>query len=341
MKVLPFTYPEITAFPYHANIFAILRNYNDTLPWFYTYYIQLEYQPTEKGAGRLDFCTAWPTGHIRNCPWLNSSIVSKRFIKKKWCSIIDYIIDCIDDENYILCDVDEYYISHYVRYHKINYQHEIFIYGYDESEKELFVADFFETSNKYQFKRVKFQDFQDAYDSLEHRNMYDNVQGVMSLAYQESGKFYFDLNLVCELMKDYISSKNSNYRYRLIDYRLNDDYLYGITIYDYLIKHIQTLENKDMSVDIKDIRTYHILWEHKKLMSMLIGYLIEQNFLHDCKDILKNYKKEVENIAHDIRNRFIKYGYKFDKESLPIIKEEIVMMRGAELKIIEQLLESF
>lgn len=105
-KILTMTPPFITSYPNHANILSVISHDDETIPWLLNSYIQLEAPKMLTNGLRMDYYTSvlWKT-----CPWVYYQRMSRELILRKWDSIVDFIVDCIDLGYYVYFLIDTYY----------------------------------------------------------------------------------------------------------------------------------------------------------------------------------------------------------------------------------------
>jgi len=153
--ILPVTYPMITSYTHYANLLSILCNKKETEGWIYNNFINLwgtEYED--------DFFIRFGPWDIRkNCPFVDTSYIDEFFIANTFKSITDYIISAIQLGYYVYINYDQFYIplsNLYLKHHSI---HHLFIYGYNKTDKEFYIADFF-ANGKYSYGSASFEDVQ-------------------------------------------------------------------------------------------------------------------------------------------------------------------------------------
>ncbi|WMJ86462.1 hypothetical protein [Anaerocolumna sp. MB42-C2] len=316
-KVLPMQYPQITCYPFHANLLSVVGNYQESIPWFYNYYIQLEVKRNYENGVRLDFYTTllW-----KCCPWIYFQRLSRDFILRKWDSIIDFIIDSIDLGYYVYFIANYFYIpisKNYNQYHKV---HDIFIFGYDKNTQMFDVADFFR-DGIYEYAKVPFSCINIAYNSLsECSKQHDWLNGVELISFFKRSEYHnnkeldyrFDPALVKSFICDYITSSNTLEKYKIPTEKWKRNWVYGVEIYDFLIEYLEQLSSNKVPFDT---RPFAVLNDHKKLMMMRIKFMGENSFLYNWKDLYQDYSN-VLNRASILKGLWIKYSISSDKKLL-------------------------
>lgn len=305
-KILPMKYPLITSYPHHANLLSILSHNEDYLTWFYSHYFQLAISISNDN--RLDFNIGYSgIPFIKNCPYIIYHGLSREFISNKWNSFSDFIIDSINCGYYLYFMVDKFYISAYEdQYLRKHRPHDILVYGYDTQFQSVNVADFFK-NGKYLYGKCSFSNIEEGFLAC---NNFDWINGVTLLKERiESGLVDIrlvkdDVRLLKDYIDDYLKSNNSNHRTVLINNWLTDNnYVFGMQVYDVIEKHIQRISSNK---DFFDIRLYHVLCDHKKYILLLIKYLFDEGLLNKADYFYKAFNL-IKGKTLVLRNLMIKY----------------------------------
>ncbi len=335
-KVLPMNFPVITSYPTHANILSCLQQYEDSMQWFYNYYIQLFAEGVLARGYYVDFCTPVPW---RSCPWIDFQRIGKEMVEKKWDSITEFIIDCIDSDYYVFLYLDQFYISEAVPYQKQKYAHDTFIFGYDLQKKLFNVADFYKFS-KYYYTSIPFSQIEDAYNNLDLSGVVDNLQGIILIKPVRYDDYDFNVNIVAGFLNDYLQAKNTfgNYTggYRKDIGQKNDFWVYGMDVYKLLQDHLQLFLEHQASLDI---RAFHVLLDHKTLMLNRIKYLMENKHLNNAAPIYEEYKV-VKNQAISLRSLAIKAHLTRDEKTIRDTSNTILQIATKERSVLDDLLEN-
>ncbi|MGN6712772.1 hypothetical protein [Anaerocolumna jejuensis] len=310
-KVLGVSNPPIIGYTIHALPISIIMNYKECLPWFYSNYIQLVCNPNHKDVF-LDFLTLcpifdnnyWIEFLYPGIPWLNKNCIEEYVFYKNNLDINEFIIQSINSENYIITALDEYYIPYKKSYQINHYLHDYLIFGYDSEEKEYDILGF-DNSHHFGKSKINFDVISNTFNNSHERK----INGVDKLYYNpikllkinEDFSFILDLQLIKNFLIDYLESKNSFIMFRSIR-NITNNLMYGISIYDELIKYFQNDDNKESY----DIRALHILWEHKKCMLLRLDYIINTYNLKEFDDIYKEFKY-IEKQCMKLRNLLIKF----------------------------------
>ncbi len=229
----------------------------------------------------MDFCTGDTWSIFKRCPFIDILTNKRNWIESKYENIVEYIIEAINLESYILVSLDWYYIPMSEVYHKKHIMHEVLIYRYDDIKKILYIADFL---NNYRYDQYKcnYDDIINAYSNYVSTSISANImKDIYTIQVNNNITHTFDIRFYKVLLCDYINSCNSNLHFYPInskDFIDDDSFVYGISIYNELIKYLNACH--DNSVELS-MRTFHILYEHKKNFLESLKYIINLGL---CKD---------------------------------------------------------
>lgn len=315
-KILPVTYPPITSYPHHANLLSILSYNANNLIWFYNYYFQLAINKSMDN--RLDFNIGYSIiPFLKNCPLITYNGISRALIEKKWSKIVEFLIDSIRCGYYIYLIVDKYFISSYEEsYMTYHSHHDLMIFGYDVKNQTFHIADFFKNS-KYYYTTATFSEIEQGYNES---NRSDWIGSVILLKENKSYQPKFDITILKNYINDYIESKNSNTRTILINTWLNDnDYAFGLQVYPILEQHLKMIQKNGFF----DIRPYHILWDHKKIVLSILEFLHKKGYLIKS-DYFYNEFVLLERKCLILRNVLLKYKVSNNKI---LIDRVVILLR--------------
>ncbi|MFR8002460.1 MAG: hypothetical protein ACLU62_06015 [Hydrogeniiclostridium sp.] len=209
--------PYITSYPEIATVLSIIDT-KTSFPWLANWFLQIEAYRHQDGGLLLDYCIPDP---FTSCPWILYEKISRAFIKSKWDSVTDFMIDAVNNGQVASFVVDTSRIGLYQNSHGYA-GHTIMLYGYD-AEKQLFsVGDNFAVSNKaFRFDVCSFAELESAYaDVTGFGSRTDWVHGVRLLSPKTQfdhghGKFShtynwaFSKELFAALAGDFLHSRNS------------------------------------------------------------------------------------------------------------------------------------
>jgi hypothetical protein len=279
VKILPTAVSPAITYQHHAFYLGILLSNKDYIKEFYNDYILLHIHPERDN---LDFqIKRWygfPSFYldeyviIKNGDW---DIYLRGASHEK---IIDDIIIGIDNEQYIIGTYDEFYDPNKYNYKKKHNIHDCFLYGYNLNEKIFYTAGYLENS-QYKEYTLKFEDYLNAVKDYENS---ENSINIKFLRFKKNIVYNIDVSQIKTALRAYLNGENIYFEDKVE--------LYGVNIYDILMNKIK---NNDY-----DLREYHVLWEHKKIMSDRIKFLIDSG--HELSQQMLSESNEIATICEKL-----------------------------------------
>ena len=361
-KILPFKKSPVIGFLGHAYVLGVLTNYEECMPWFYSNYIQLYISNVYINLDqyRLDF---FPDILMifSGVPWLEYQSADKRALRNNNTDINKFVMDHIDRGFYFFAYVDDFYVPDMGTYQSRHITHDIMIYGYNP-EEETFNFAGFDKEQKFQFSKISFNEFDMAFnqpveqDKQNYVNLFRKIDNSDKCKCDlRSAKCDFDLRFVIDMLSDYLYSSNSYKKLRVLNSEeescghksqeslpqlfqaefFQDEGIYGIAIYEYLIKYIDLLIDGKVG---QDVRPFHILWEHKKCMVMRIKYL-QYNGYMDISSPSHDACVTLQTKAEILRNAFIRYTLTEKTEALEKMKAYLREISEMEQVILKNMID--
>lgn len=328
-KIINVKKPFIYAYPHHAVLMSLLSSKPCMLPHILSHYVQLTYYKLE----RLDFNISHNiVEFVNNYPLLESCKIDRTIISSLKIKPIDLIISAIDNNYVLFALLDLYYIKSSDSYKKEHYFHELMIYGYDTINKKIYIGEFL-NGNKYDFFQV---DYDEILNSIEQDDFFDWFGGIRlyRLKSEPYTGVFSRIDIVKKNLEEYLKSNNSH-NVSINDYILrNEDYKYGIEIYDSLINMMKKYDELYKRVDY---RAFHVLVEHKKCLKFLILDMVKNSKLKNEDIHIKNIE-EICNLSLLIRNMVLKYNFRPIYSYLEEIIEKVQSLKFKEISYIESLL---
>lgn len=315
------TNPPVIYGLHHARPLSLIMAYEESLPWFFSNYIQLCFLPEEQespGIQRIDFAHSNPN---TNSP-LSRISLNKNNIYFKNEDIVELTINWLNNGHYVEFFLNESEIPGTKCYLKKKPKRHAFIFfGYDLSSKTLKTLNFNE-KGQFTIINIDFETITKVYNSEITVKMND-IDGRIAVLFEYVNNLYVDLkpntSLIKESLYDYINSTNTIIKYKyLINYPFKTQSLryvsavFGISIYKELISYLRVCFDKKGNIDF---RIFHALWEHKKIMIDRISYLEKIKVIEEDKiimDMFKNFEKT----SFKVRSLIIKYGISKDESDI-------------------------
>lgn len=326
--------PPIIGYLHHAYPLSILSVTEAYVPWFYSNFVQL-ISPKDIATNRnsqFDFYNKYFFfGYPQGIQPLKNQVIKRGLLSKNYTGgVKQFIIDCIDLGRYIYTWADEYDISSKISYQKNHVFHDVFIYGYD-LENNCFYTLGFGTDMQFSSHLIPFEQLHSLEDTLD----YWDIKIFVIERNDQFDDSSVDLSLLNIWLNDYLRSFDSSLRYKplIYSYGLNSetgDLCYGLSVYASLMEYLESVKRGQSSLDI---RPFHILWEHKKIMVERIKYMIDNVYIED--DGLLEKAEQLEKVVLSIRNLLLKHFIMKNDIPEQYIKEKLLTARGMDIDLIE------
>ena len=300
MKKLQNNTPYVSTIPEQSNIMSIIHKDNRNWNWFINYFIQLVISKDTEYSLSLNFCYGDNYSLLKTIPILDKYCLPRNMVEMQK-NIGEFIRNAIDLGYFVYFSVDEYEIEYYELYQKKHANHDLMVVGYNEDT--FYIADFFDT--RYSVKNCAVEQMEAGFNNYDEKRDNSGFPEVYLMKAKDNYTYTFNIEFVKILIAEYLGGINSNVHFHPIKDPaiLNQDlYVFGMNIYSVLGKYIKNLKDKKVQ-----IRSFHILYEHKRIILELINYLCENNYLRNG-DI---HIAEMEKILKDtltLRNCALKYN---------------------------------
>ncbi|UJF34503.1 hypothetical protein [Paenibacillus hexagrammi] len=327
---LPVQIPPMKCWQFSAFPLAILLNHEQSLEWMFSSFIQV--------SGHTNFLTHpvpfgfYEVDYAYN-PWLKVHRLDRSLMPVFRTSIKELVIDCLKRGYYLYLNLDEFYVPNRVPYQKFNRSHDVLVYGFDE-EEELFHLLGYNERLIFDKTTISFAEFEQAYHSLEEVPNY--CHQIYLYQFNEKGAFTFDIELVIQSLKEYLYSRNTAAKYKLLA-EPEPTFLFGMQTYEILQGYMEHLiGSPDGYVDL---RYMHMLWEHKHWMTRRVQFLIEKGYLQPGADLLEK-ASHIEKSSESARNMLIKFYRSRNTANVHAVKQILEQIRQSESLFVEQLIEA-
>ncbi len=306
-KILPIVRPKIFSYSHQCAVHAILMSYDECNDWIFNNYIQIYclknlYNTHRKGTldffyhfyGDFNFYEQYSN------PWLLMNRISRQNVLSKWNNEINYINECIFNEEYVFAVINKQYVLKQDR----AFYHPVLVYGIDEENEILYCADN-DSLGKYNLMEITFNDYLKGCDIPVIEDYYDKrPEGICSFKVRkkkddiDSYKFYIDKVIID--FNSYINPVASN----------EFAHVYGVDCYDELCKYYALVMN---NLEYCDLRAISSLLDHKILMIERFKYMKKHNYLLNNVDNLIDGSEQIMNLVNSSQKLIIKYNITKDK----------------------------
>lgn len=216
--------------------------------------------------------------------FVNYNITTISMINRLKINICEYIRENLLSNSYIEMDVDYYDIEGIDYYGKDHYKHTCLFYGYNEDEK-MFSLICVGRNGHLKKSKISYNGISNQVHSLEGEIVSENEDMIIAETYSPEVMPY---TCTKEIINEYSSAflEGKSVIGTNVVMPRNDDYVYGIDVYDHLRKHLDLV--------VKDIRITHLLLEHKQCMIERIAYMESKEYIN------KEYAIQLTEIADKI-----------------------------------------
>lgn len=335
-KTLKICTPSIQTFLNHAYPLAILEKDDVFSGWFFTNYAQLYTFNNRKnpvGDFKIDFYSH--NGKYPNVPFLEFANMDGHIIRTFEKSILDIVIENIDLNYYLEVGIDEYYWSNKTSYMQKHFHHDNLIYGYNNNDRVLYYLGYNKEMIFGQYS-VSYEEFvlsftEDPDSTIKFiKNITPELTSTTT-KYVYHFNLNFDLDIFRIYLEDFLNSRNS-----FLTHRGSEDSVFGLAIYDELIKRLS-----NDTVLSKDMRLFRIIWEHKNIFSKRIDFLNSKGYLKDGNyESLLDKSRSLFNESFLLKNLSMKYAITNDMRFFSQILTKLKEIQLSEEQLVTDLLVS-
>jgi len=329
--LLPLRVPPVTSYLHHGYPMSIMMEDPRSLAWIYSHYIQLCF-PMNEQLYATDFNFYhynYPFSGHYICPFIYHKQFSMKLIQR-YSDFRAYMIDSIDDLNYVHVYCDEYYVPHRAAYRQRHQIHGNLVYGYDLETREYAISGYDENGT-FRNTRVSFAELEEAVKPTEH---FDVFWYDMVMHYSKWDSHYeFDVEPVIELLRDYVQGRDTSLRYGIRMF--TTDKRFGKDIYPLFASYIEAVKAGAMALDI---RPFHLLWEHKQLMLDRMRFMIDNGFLRKDSELPEAYAP-IERACFAIRGDALKANASGSTSFLASTAGALQEVAAEEVKVLSRMIE--
>lgn len=329
--------PIITSFPSVAATFMALQSkIDDTNPWIMSHYIQLvsfnSYYRENWPMHIVNFIDA-ETANVdvlEDCDMLKVYKLPRPIVREMFCNSVEFIRYCMNMNFYIHCTFNQRYNPKSNNYNCNDFMHSAIIYGIDT--EFIYLADFIDGKG-FIFTKISYSDFEKGFVSVlpESDIIGQEYYNDIELFRVRDIKYELNINKIKRDINDYLYSVNSTNKYQngvRIEENIKE---YGIASYNNIVE-VTCLKN-----DI-DIRPFHVLFDHKKLMKKRVEYLTEHKIINKNTAELMNLADEVLTDTLKLRNYMIKKKMcGFSNMNIHDFSEKIWILKSKDIGFMKKL----
>ena len=303
--------------------------------WFYSNYIQIVLKNDEQMGYNIRFYKTDHRGILWDTmnPWIKYNIMNVRFLKDLGMGILDFVTRSIDSGYYVSVYLDRFYVPGVRNYQESHMTHEAMVFGYDTETRKIYLMEY--AGGYLSEFAIDFDEFIAAYENSD-LTRYDAIN---LLRLDTERQYQFDLRNVYEQLEDYLLSRNTSNRYRNNSNPIGTPFVvFGMDAY----KEVRRLLDYDRLQN--DYRVFNSIWEHKKVMTARVQYMMKRELAEGIGEFLP-LCEGIENLSYLVKSQFMKYTVTQKPKALEkvyelfddmVIREE-ALLRGLLDVIVKQL----
>ncbi|SFF39845.1 hypothetical protein SAMN04487969_13354 [Paenibacillus algorifonticola] len=330
-KMLPITIPIVVGYKRYSHFLAVMSNDSKSHAWILNHFIQLYTdKPFEKDIHWLSFYLGEPLiWRHNNNPWIYTQEIELSLINQL-TPLDEFIISCIDSNQYVYINCDYFYVPYSNFYGKVNRRSQLLITGYDLEKNEFTLMDYFNA----QYMAVTI-----SIPALVHaakQGIYGqalNRSKIVVIELNQVEHYEFNLSLASKLLKDYLYARNSYERMPLFT-KPREQAAFGIDIYADLQHFLDRIEQQSTP---HSSLPFHILYEHKKCMRLLFDYLIKMGSIEPSAALAEEFSLLVEKTLV-LRNLYFKLEISEDLLLIGKMKQGVETIKALEISALEKLI---
>lgn len=321
---LPFCEPRIKTYPYFTAIVGTLDAYNVGDNWIYNNFLLIwMFGKVQNIDYWADFKFGNEKKQIDFCKQLKKEVMTRKQIERKYDSILQFVIETLNNKKYIFMSVDTYYIEEWWENNpnRSHYRHQVYVYGYNKKEKYIILSDF--VSGEYKTLKVSYDIFKKAYNDYGKAPIIHRKYGEKNwiISYDKKEKEQIDKKRIQKLTENFLQSKDTYVKSYLWGIKHKCDIKYGLKYYDELIKVLE--KNRYSGIDYRII---HILVVLNNVMLDRLIYLEENSILKVPKECVANVENLLKN-TKKVQNMALRYNLTNKKEYYEKIILEIKRLK--------------
>ena len=326
-------HPIAKSYQYIGYAMSIIQQHPNFEEWLVDNYIQLSFDEDNINKGVIiEFLGGTIFDSVELLDYVDSISEKKNYYMND-LHIIEYIINCIDNEKYVYTMLNEFYVPYRECYQNSEFEHDCLIIGYSK-EREILYLIGYDEYRQYIESEIKFNEFCKAFRTAdlvlkEIKMNKKGYEGSLEKFFCRIRDYLYSYDCRKNL-QNYIDDSNEK-AFFSVKYAVHGKIYFGINTYGKILEYLQQVVEQKYELDI---RALYILYEHKKCMYKRLG-IIQGRIEFNILDIISTYEKLVEE-TKIIVNLGIKYILSNKLECISSIMGRI---KECEMKEVENLKE--
>lgn len=311
-KILPISIPPAETYQQTAFLMGIIQNNENVQALIYNSYINVSITKDEFWEWRFEF-TNVACEDFRKRGVGEMDLFYLNNISKDKC--VDFLKERIDQNNFLLMfKIDEYEISYSEHYHNKHFEHDTYIFGYND--KIFYVMAY--TDGHLRLMGVKQEEI---IESLYNHQHYFGNTHFCSFRIHHCAREVIQLDEILSEINEYLKG-----------YVEGNEKFFGVKTYNVIQEILSYTKESNGGIELST-KVFRSLWEHKKVMN------IRNHYLGLKIEGLKQINSEIDTVVktgHMIFMLTIKYNVKRDIFILDKISKYLQEMKEAEKRYLLQ-----
>ena len=220
--------------------------------------------------------------------------------------------------------VDDYYIEGKSWYRERHFFHDGLICGYNQKDRTYCIYAYDEN-----WRYKKFWTAQKSFEKGIKSALRYGVVGIICGIKPKDEQVIFSPQIALEKIKEYLDLSDNRYG------RDGKNFVYGISVHDYIVKYLGKLYDSSIPYERMDRRVFRMIWEHKKVMHERI--LAIENALDMDSSCSEDYAAVVKS-ADKMRIIYAAYNKKRKDFTPVVLQNEIKDLKKQEQEILKELI---
>lgn len=327
MKVeLPLGDALAYGYQFYAFPLSILAAVDGSMDWILANYIHLAYDPAE--GTPIPFC--FYLFDYAQSPWLETVKTDRFWVAASSLDIVKICRTSMEAGYYPYLNLNEFHVPGRAAHTKDDRSHDMLLCGFDDAADTFTIYGYSYGNARLGRVVVDRARFRESYESLDR--IPNTCHQVYFYRVARDVNFRLDIADVRESIEDYLAGNNASARFAMLKEPM--DRIYGIACYGPLQGYLDAYL---AGQEAYDARHFHVLWEHKRLMSMRISRLGEITRSGRLSTLADEFRL-IERDAMALRDGMMRHEFaRTGRSTFPLnAPGRLVGMRDRESEILEE-----
>ena len=300
----------------------VKHNENAFYPWLFSNFIQINCNIDCKFRGLDYYCFFRDERHDIVNYFLDYSYLTSEDME--YYGVVKLLKWELCQKRYVEMKLDQYYIKGRDEYHSKHFEHQILIYGYDDTRK-CFLLVGYSNNGKIQKFTIKYKE---AEQSIKRYPEAD----IKRISYCQGLRWYeFIPEYVQKVCQDYLEGRNTELDAQAY-FPIEKERVYGMKIYE------QLNTNTGINVLVADRRLSYLLYEHKRLMKERLKYMYTKDLVNvELYQKMSNIADKLVKTSFNLMHTTQKYRFRPDKQNDEILKTQLKELEKNDRKLMQSI----